>query len=139
MGLNEQVNEAAAKEVQAMWGGRWPTWEEFRVASADGRVRVNKTIAAQAIYAKSVPAAFRIVYGGVTLWLGFLSLPIAMAVWFFADISVWWILGGAAIGWFLVKVSREGHCEGIRAGAEKDQQFYQAMLENGAFLFGPKR
>ena len=83
MGMNEQVNQAAAKEIREAWGDRFPTWDEFREASAEGRVRVNKTIAAQLIHAKSVPAAYRIFYGVMLLWIGFLSVPIAVAVWYF--------------------------------------------------------
>ena len=139
MGMNEQVNQAAAKEIREAWGDRFPTWDEFREASAEGRVRVNKTIAAQVIHAKSVPAAYRIFYGVMLLWIGFLSVPIAIAVWYFMNISAWWILAGAGIGWFLIKVSREGHCEGIKAGAKKDQEFYETLVENGAFLFEPKQ
>ncbi|MCG8512080.1 MAG: hypothetical protein MI741_22925 [Rhodospirillales bacterium] len=96
---------------------------------------MNKTIAAQAIFSKSVPASFRIFYGGILLWLGFLSVPITVMVWFFTNISAWWIAGGAVLSWFLVKVSREGHCEGIKVGLEKDEQFYQNLIENRAFLF----
>ena len=139
MGMNEKVNKFAATKLQEMWGGRWPTWDEFREATAGGRVRVNKTIAAEAIYSKSVPIIFRVFYGAILLWLGFLSLPITVAIWFFADVSAWWIAGGAIVGWFLVKVSREGHCEGIKLGAEKDEQFYQMLAESGAFLFEPKQ
>ncbi len=138
MGLNEEINASAANRMREAWGGKFPTWEEFKTASRDGQVRVNKTVAAQAIHSKSVPASFRIFYGIILLWLGFLVVPIMAVVWFFTDLSAWWIAGGAILAWFLVKVSRDGHCEGIKAGAENDEQFYNVLIENGAFLFDPR-
>ena len=139
MSMNEMVNKSAAEKLHEMWGERWPRWEEFLQASVEGRVQVNKTIAAQAVHSTLVPASFRIFYGVILLWVGFLSVPIATAIWFFSEgISAWWIAIGGAVGWFLIKVSREGQCEGIKAGAENNKEFYQTLVVAGAFLFRPK-
>ena len=47
--MNRRVNELAVKDLTELWGSRLPSWEELKEASREGRVRVNKTVAAQAI------------------------------------------------------------------------------------------
>ena len=137
MSMNQQIRESAASDLRNAWGGRWPTWDEFKSASENGRVQVNKTIAAEAVRLPPVPAIYRILYGVITLWIGFLALPVTAIAWFFSDFSAWWIAGALAGGMFLISVSRNGHCEGTKAGAEQNEEFYQWLVENGAFLFGP--
>lgn len=132
-----RVTNTIAEEVTKMWGGRTPTWEEFKQASRDGRVRVNKSIAAQAIFLKGMPIAYKILYGVITIWAGFLALPIVLIAYFIAKFSFLWVLGAAIASYFLIKVSREGHCEGIKAGAENNEDLYSLLFNNGAFLFGP--
>ena len=137
MDINEQIAESAVKELKEIWGGTLPTWKDFKKASKNGRVRANKTVAAQAIHMKGIPKAYFIIYGVITLWLGFLIFPATLIAWFFMDFSAWWILGSSFAAWFLVKVSREGHCEGMKHGAERNEKFYEILVNNGAFLFGP--
>lgn len=137
MDINEQIAESAVKELKEMWGGNLPTWEDFKKASKNDRVRANKTVAAEAIHMKGIPKAYFIIYGVITLWLGFLIFPASLILWFFMDFSAWWILGSLFAAWFLVKVSREGHCEGMKHGAERNEKFYEILVNNGAFLFGP--
>lgn len=136
MGINEQITESTVKEMKEIWGGNLPSWEDFKKASKDGRVRANKTVAAQAIHMKGIPKAYFIIYGIITLWLGFLLFPATIVAWFFMDFSAWWILGSLFAAWFLVKVSREGHCEGMKDGAERNKELYEMLISNGAFLFG---
>jgi len=137
MDINEQIAESAVKELKEMWGGNLPTWEDFKKASKNSRVRANKTVAAQAIHMKGIPKAYFIIYGIITLWLGFLIFPATLIAWFFMGFSAWWILGSFFAAWFLVKVSREGHCEGMKHGAERNEKFYEILVNNGAFLFSP--
>jgi len=138
MGINEQLAQSAVKELETMWGGNLPTWDDYKKAARSGRVRTNKTLAAQAIGMKGMPKAYFIIYGIITLWLGFLIFPATAIAWFFMDFSAWWILGALAASWFLVKVSREGHCEGIKHAAEKNEELYKILVRNGAFLFKPE-
>jgi len=138
MSLNKQASESAVKEMKALWGGDLPSWEAYKKALKNGQVRANKTLAAQAINMKGIPKAYFIVYGIITLWLGFLLFPITAFVWFFMDFSAWWILVSLLVGWFLVKVSREGHCQGMMVGAENNKELYEILVNNGAFLFSPE-
>ena len=79
------------EDLAKMWGGRMPTWSEFKQANEEGRVRVNKTIAARAIFAEEVPFPFKIIYGVITLWTGFLIFPVVLITYFFASFSVAWV------------------------------------------------
>ena len=137
--MNQQVNELAVKDLTNLWGGRLPNWEEFKEASREGRVRVNKTIAAQAIHWKGMPTAMMFLYGIVTMWTAFLLVPVMIGLYFFGLVGGWWILGGLVGAWFLIKVSRNGHCEGIKMGAERNEGLYEALVGNGAFLFAPRQ
>lgn len=81
--MTQQVNELAAKDLTELWGGRLPTWEEFKEASQGGRVRVNKTVAAQAIHWKGMPTAMMVLYGIVTMWTAFVLVPVMIGFYFF--------------------------------------------------------
>jgi hypothetical protein len=137
MSLNHQIAEHTASMVKAAWGGRYPTWSEFKQCSREGQVRVDKTVAAEAIYLDPVPPSFRILYGYVTLWAGFLAVPVSLTLWLMSDLSAWFILVGVILGWYLVRVARDGHCEGITTAAENDETFYQRLVESGAFILEP--
>src|SRR5260221_3004853 len=103
-----------------MWGARMPTWEEFKQASKDGRVRVNKSVANNAIFARGVPKVHTIMFGVITLWAAFLVPPVALVLYFFFGINGWWVPGSLLLAWYLMKVSRDGQCDGIRYGAEQN-------------------
>ena len=137
MDINEQIAQSAVQDLKEMWGGNLPTWEDFKKASKNSRVKVNKTVAAEAIHMKDIPKAYFIIYGIITLWLGFIIFPVTLVLWFFMDFSALWILGSLFAAWFLVRVSREGHCEAMKYGAERNEKFYEILVNNGAFLFGP--
>ena len=137
MGMNEQIAQSAVQEMKEMWGGNLPTWGDYQKAYKNGRVRANKTVAAQAIQMKGIPKANFIIYGVITLWLGFLLFPTTVIAWFFMDFSAYWMLGALFVAWFLIKVSREGHCEGMKHGAYKNEKLYEVFVNNGAFLFPP--
>ena len=56
---------------------------------------------------------------------------------FVLDVSGWWVAASALVAWYLVKVARDGQCQGIQVGAEEDEAFYRHLAESGAFLFTP--
>jgi len=85
-----------------------PTWDEFKIASREGRVQVNKTVAAQTIHWKGGPAVMMVLYGIATMWTAFLLMPVMIGLYFFGVISGWWILGAVVGAWLLIKVSRSG-------------------------------
>ena len=132
-----QTAEHTVKEMKEIWGGNLPSWEDFKKALKDGRVRSNKTIAAQVIHMKGMPKADLIIWGVIVLWLGFLIFPATLIAWFFTDFSPWWILGSLFAALFLIKVSREGHCQSMEHGAECDEKLYEMLVSNGAFLYRP--
>ncbi|MDA8137570.1 MAG: hypothetical protein M0036_02850 [Desulfobacteraceae bacterium] len=138
MGMNEQIAQSAVQDMKDIWGGNLPSWDEYKKAYNSGRVRANKTVAAQAINLRGIPKAYFILYDVITLWTGFLIFPATLIAYFFMDFSAWWILGAFFAAWFLVKLSREGHCEGMKCGAERNEQLYQILINNGAFLFEPE-
>ncbi|MGB6822697.1 MAG: hypothetical protein WBE21_11505, partial [Candidatus Acidiferrales bacterium] len=61
VGLVEQLEQAepATKELSEMWGGRMPTWEEFKSAHRQGSVRTNKRLALRAVWNPGV-SKFRV-------------------------------------------------------------------------------
>ena len=138
MDIKDQIAESAVEHLKEKWGGTLPIWEDYKKASKKGRVRANKTVAAQAIHMKGIPKAYFIIYDVITLWLGFLLFPATLIAWFFMDFSAWWILASFFTSLFLVKVSRAGHCEGMMHGAEKNEKLYELLVSNGAFLFSPE-
>lgn len=87
--------------------------------------------------AEPIPKAFFILYSVISLWVGFLIFPTTLVAWFFLRFNALWILGAILAAWLLVKVSREGQCEGMKAGAVRDEDFYEFLVRSGAFLFGP--
>ena len=135
--MNEQIAESAVQEMRKKWGGSLPSWNYFKKAQKNGRVGANKTIAAQFAGMNILPKSYFILYGIITLWFGFFLFPSTLIAWFFFHFSTWWILGSIFMAWFLVKVSREGHCEGMKAAAEKNKKVYEILVNNGAFLFTP--
>jgi len=137
MSMNRQFAEAVTHRLMQHWGGRLPTWEEFKAAKKAGHVKVNKTVAAEAITWRSVPVSFRYFYGVALPWISFLLVPATLVAWPILGFSGWLVLGSFVGAWFLLKVSREGHCDGISIGAEEDEAFYDLLVRNGAFLFYP--
>jgi hypothetical protein len=71
--LDLQIDTSIAKKLVELWGGRVPTWEEFKQASKERRVRVNKGIASKTLETSaklgSEPKTFWIIYGVIVPWL----------------------------------------------------------------------
>lgn len=135
MSVIKEIADSAVVELKTIWNGRLPTWEEYLEAYRAGRVRANRTVAVREVHSSPVPASYKIIYGGLTMWMAFLLVPAAVLGWFLADTSAWWILGALLASRWLVRVSREGHCEGIKAGAARSKDFYEYLVSSGAFLF----
>lgn len=137
MDINEQIANSVAEDLRNLWGGKMPTWDDFKTAAKKGRVKANKTVAAQVINKKGIPIAYSIIYGVLTLLIGFLIIPATMLLWFFLDFSAWWLLVSVFGAVFFVKLSRAGHCEGMIHAAEGNEKIYELLVNNGAFLFSP--
>ncbi len=139
---SQRIAENAVKDMRELWGGRFPTWEEFKEANKDGRVRVNKDLANKLAFSVGPKThrnrmRFVAIMLATALWAAFLAPPVAIAVYFIDGISGWWILGSFGLAWCLIKVVRRRQCEVLRYGSEADEQFYLALINHGAFLFEP--
>jgi hypothetical protein len=137
MTYTQMEAEAIVNEMKMLWGGELPSWQEFRAAAKSGRVSANRTIAAGAIHMNGMPKPYSIIHGIITLWAGFLLFPITLITWFFGDYSGWWVFGAFCTSWFLIRVAREGHCQGMVDGAVRHEELYKALVSSGAFLFEP--
>jgi len=130
-------NASIVKSLCESWGGRLPTWEEFKQVNAAGQVRANKSIALHAIWSRGIPKTWVIIYGIVTPWTMFLVVPIVIGMYFLYRISGWWILGSVCVAWFLSSVTKEGACDAIKDGAARNKELYEVLVKSGAFMFGP--
>ncbi len=132
----EKINASTVSELIKMWGNI-PSWEDFKQASKEGRLRISKPIALKYIYTTLVPKSYRILFGIITMSLWVLAIPICVAGWIFLELSAWWILGGFIVAWYLKDVSKNGHCQAIEETAFKSEEFYKLLVNEGAFLFPP--
>lgn len=138
MTLNRQIALSIVEEMEELWGGSLPDWSDFKEAYSAGRVRANKTVAAQAIHLPEMPRLYFLLYGAIVPTIGFLILPLTIVAWFFAEISGWWIIGALAAAFYLFGAAREGHCQAMMLAASKDEAMYLKLIRCGAFLFGPR-
>jgi hypothetical protein len=136
--LYSQLEASHVKEdVCRLWGHRMPTWEEFKLASKDGRIFANKTLAMRAVWFRGVPRVYGLLFGFLTITAAYLAIPVLIALHFIIHLSAWWIASGIPIWWLLVKISEVGTCTGIIMGARENEALYALLVENGGFLFGP--
>ncbi|MFG1362702.1 hypothetical protein [Xanthobacter versatilis] len=135
--FNQQTAELTVRMLREAWGGRLPTWEEFKLASKSGRVAVDKTVALQAINLQGMPRGPAVFYGVVTMWVAFLLVPASLVVWIAFGWSWYWMPGAVAACLFLLSVSRNGHCEVTLMGAGNHQNLYELLVSRGAFFFQP--
>ena len=134
----QQENGGTVAEVAAMWGGRLPSWREFRRAVRDKRVRVDPTVAVEAVHWKGMPPGTRMLYGIVTNWAAFLLLPALFILHQFGrSVTDWDAVLGLLGTWLLFRVTLRGSCEAIRQAAEEDARLYHALVEYGAFHITP--
>lgn len=135
--LNESIRQYTLSELRKSWHGDLPGWEHFKEAHRRDAVRTSKPVALKYIHHPAVPQSWRIIHGVILMWVWFLALPFTVLIWLLFGFSAWWILVGLFAALFFKSVSREGHCEGIKAGAERSEEFYQELIEQGAFIFEP--
>ena len=134
----QQENGGIVAEVEAMWGGRLPSWGEFRRAVRDKRVRVDPTVAVEAVHWQGMPPGTRLLYGIVTNWAAFLLLPGLFVLHQFGrSVTDWDSVLGLLGTWFLFRVTLKGSCEAVRQAAEEDERLYRALVEYGAFRVSP--
>ena len=139
MSLTEQIARSTLRQVVEAWDGNIPTWNDFKVALAENKVEVNQNIASQAIYMDGMPKEYFIIYGVITLCVGFLVFPATVVYWIFADISAWWILLSLFFAIVFIRVSRNGHCDGILQAAKNNEKIYYDLFSTGAFRFFPEK
>ena len=135
--IAREIDDGMANDLKKLWGGRLPTWEEFKEASKNHRVKTNKGIASKAIFLRGVPKSHQITFGIITAAGVFLIPIISVILYIFGNVGAWVILVCFFAGWFLYKATLNGACDGIRHGAEKSEPLYQHLVSRGAFLFGP--
>lgn len=135
--VSQAIDNGIARDLQNLWGGRFPTWEEFKAANQAGRVRTNKGIGIKAIGLKGVPRSSWFFFGVATP-CGMFAAPILCLILAICGIVGWWTLIPALFAsWYLYKVSLAGAADAIRYGAVDNEALYQALISRGAFLFSP--
>ena len=131
------IDEGIVRDLNKLWGGRLPTWAEYKAAKRAGRIKTNKGVAQRAVNQRGVPAYYSIMFGIVTPGAMFL-VPIAGVVSYFLSYCSGWVAVAALVGGvFCYKLTFVGACYGVLEGAEADEALYQALISNGAFLFAP--
>mgnify|MGYP006298641657 CR=1 FL=1 len=135
MGMNEQIAQAIVSDMKRLWGGALPTWENYKDCLELGRVRVNKTVAAKTFFSDPVPKVYHVFYGVITPAAAILAFPGVFVAWLFFSFSAWWLLTGVVLTYAFLKLTRAGHCAAIKSGARKNKDFYEHLIEHGAFFF----
>lgn len=135
--LDAKIREMAISDLKNLWGGRFPTWNEFKKAHEKGRIKTHKGIANQALSLSGIPKGYYILYGIITPWMMFLIPIISIILYFFGYGNGWVVFGCVLSGYFLYKVTFVGACYGIAEGAAADEELYRVLISNGAFVFGP--
>src|SRR5271156_2849122 len=109
----QAMHDSITNDLVNAWGGRLPTWAEYKIANKSGRVRANKNIGMKAIYLQGVPRGFLFLFGIVTPW-GMCAAPVACIILAILGVWGWWtIIPGLFTSWFLYKVSLEGAAAAI--------------------------
>jgi hypothetical protein len=137
--LEDRIYAMTINDLKKQWGGRLPTWDEYKKADKDGRVKTNKGVANKALSLPGVPKLYYIMFGLITPWGMFLVPSIAIVLYLFGRGNGWVVLGCILVGVCLYKLTFVGACYGIMKGAKADERLYQILLYNGAFLFEPSK
>jgi hypothetical protein len=138
MSLSKQINELTVRELVQAWGGRLPTWDEFKGASRAGTVRVNKGVIVEMVVAGAVPRSYAILYGMIVLPISILIIPLAIAAYVFNWLGGWGLFGSVLVAGYLFKVAAyDGALRATLAAAETSEAVYQRLIQSGALLFHP--
>ena len=134
-GFQQSIQVATYDAVRGRWGGD-PSWSDFKSAAAQGRVRVNKQMALDAIQDAAAPPLAQLLFGKVMPAIWLLSVPLAVVLFFTVSAAGWWvILLGFAVAWASKRVAQRGCTEATIKMAEREEAFYFRGLRMGAFDF----
>ncbi len=139
LSLDERICEMTMSDLKKQWDGRLPTWDEYKKANNDGRVKTNKGVANKALSLPGVPKFYYIMFGLIIPWGMFLVPSIAIILYFFGYGNGWMVFGCILGGIALYKLTFVGACYGVMEGAAANERLYQTLICNGAFLFGPSK
>jgi hypothetical protein len=137
MSLSNQIAELTVQELIQAWGGRLPTWDEFKGASRAGKVRLNKRIVVEMVTAGTVPRSYTVVYGMVVLPISVLIVPLAIVAYLFNWLGGWGLFGSVLGAGYLFKVAHDGAFRATLAAAESNEPVYWHLVRCGAFHFRP--
>jgi hypothetical protein len=135
--LEQSLSATITKKLIEAFGGRLPTWEEFKQASRYGRVRGSTSLAFYTMWWSGMPTGYAIFYGFFVALASLLAIPIAVGLYFIAGISGWWIIASIAVAVYLFGVTKEGAGTTMITGAQRNERLYQMLVIRGAFLFEP--
>jgi hypothetical protein len=135
--LEQSLSATITKKLIEAFGGRLPTWEEFKGASRHGRVRGSTSLAFYTMWWSGMPTGYAIFYGLFVALASLLTIPIAIGLYVFAGISGWWIIASIAVAVYLFGVTKEGAGTTMITGAQRNERLYQTLVIRGAFLFDP--
>jgi hypothetical protein len=131
------INERIVNDLKKQWGGRLPTWDEFKTSHRNGRVNANKMVASRAISLSGMPRACYYWYGIIMPWAMFLIPIISIVSYLLGHGNVWIVAGSFVVSYALFKYTAAGSCSSMLNGAVANETLYQFLVSNGAFLFGP--
>jgi hypothetical protein len=135
--VDRMIDERVVLDLNKLWGGRLPTWAEYKVAKQAGRIKTNKGVAQRAVNERGVPAYYSILFGTVTPWAMFL-VPLAGVISYLLNYCNGWVAIASFVGGvFCYKLTFVGASYGVLEGAEADEALYRMLISNGAFLFAP--
>jgi hypothetical protein len=135
--LEQSLSATITKKLIEAFGGRLPTWEEFKQASRHGRVRGSTSLAFYTMWWSGMPTGYAIFYGFFVALASLLATPIAVGLYFLVGISGWWIIASIAMAVYLFGVTKEGAGTTMITGAQRNERLYQLLVIRGAFLFEP--
>jgi len=135
--LEQSLYATITKKLIEAFGGRLPTWEEFKEASRQGRVRGSTSLAFYTMWWSGMPTGYAIFYGFFVALASLLAIPVAVGLYVLAGISGWWIIASIAVAVYLFGVTKEGAGTTMITGAQRSEQLYQMLVIRGAFLFEP--
>jgi hypothetical protein len=135
--LEERSSAATAMKLMDAFGGRLPTWGEFKQASGRGRVHPNISIALRSMWWSGMPITYAVFYGFFIASVSLLIIPTAIVLYLFATISGWWLIASIILATYLFGVTKRGACMTMITGAERHQHLYRMLVVRGAFLFEP--
>ena len=135
-----ELDSSIVRKLAQMWGGRMPTWEEFKLAHERGVVRTNKSLAYKVFWDVGVPKFRALVFGFIIPVVGaliVLAAPVVLSI--MGKLSYWlipviWILGS----WLLFKVCAIAACEAVKDRAVRNQKIYESLVKRGGFSFAPE-